>query len=97
MQNTGSTTGCSALPPDIPDNNIFIPEIDFQASPDLREAVQLLNSGLAALHTGWTNFQFDCNSRSLADHVTSELSTAHVIASAFQAAQVKLQAVQNAP
>ena len=71
VQATGSTTGCSALPPSMPDNNVFIPEIDFQASPDLREAVQLINSGLAALHTGWTNFQFDCNSHALADHVAS--------------------------
>ncbi len=95
MRDSGSTNGCSITrAPEIP-NNVFVPEADLVASPDLRDAVQLVNSGLSALHTGWTNFQFACNSGNLRDKVTKELPNAQVAADAFATAQTKLEMVQG--
>ncbi|MBI1259804.1 MAG: hypothetical protein GC204_20240 [Chloroflexi bacterium] len=94
VQTSGSTQGCSTtVIPNIPDS-VFIPESDMQASADLRDAVQLINSGLAALRTDWTNFQFACNSNGLQTKLATELANANVAAASFAAAQIKLQMVQ---
>jgi hypothetical protein len=95
--NTGTTGGCSVPPPNIPTFDLFIPEVDFQASPDLRDAVELIRNGLSALRTGWTNFQFACNSRSLITGSDARLQDARVAADAFTAAAELLQQVQSAP
>jgi hypothetical protein len=97
VQESGSTTGCDTVAPTVPNMDVFIPEIDFQASPNLREGVQLLNSGLSSLRDGWVRFQFACNSGTLRDEVATRLSNARVAHSAFEAAQIKLEAVRNAP
>jgi hypothetical protein len=81
----------------VPSYDIFIPESDFQASPDLRDAVQLITSGLSALRTGWTNFQFDCNARSLTSVAAARLQDARVAADAFSTANLMLQGIQNSP
>ncbi len=95
VQKSGATQGCSTTTaPDIP-NTIFIPEADLQASPNLRDAVQLINNGLSALHTGWTNFEFACNSHSLQSKLATELPSAQVAADAFAAAAAELQSVQS--
>ncbi len=96
VQTSGSTQGCSTtvIPP-IP-NNVFIAEADLQASPDLRDAVQLINNGLSALRTDWTNFQFACNSNGLQAKLASELANARVANDSFVAAGIKLQLVQAA-
>ncbi len=94
VQTSGSTQGCSTtVIPTIP-NNVFIPEADLQASPDLRDAVQLINNGLSALHSDWTNFQFACNSNNLKNSLETELAHANVAAASFMAAKIKLQLVQ---
>lgn len=97
VQNFGQTGGCTAAAPAVPSFDIFIPEIDFQASPDLRDAVQLITNGLAALRTGWTNFQFACNSRSLTTVAAARLQDARVASDAFNTANLMLQGVQNSP
>jgi hypothetical protein len=94
VQKAGSTQGCASPAPDIP-NPVFIAEADLQVSQDLRDAVQLINSGLSALHTDWTNFQFACNSNNLPQQVAKELPNAQVAASSFAAAAIKLQEVQD--
>ena len=94
VQKSGSTQGCNSPAPTIP-NSVFIPDADLQASPDLKDAVTLINNGLSALHTDWTNFQFACNSNSLAANLAKELANAQVAASSFAAASVKLQSVQD--
>ncbi|HVU13680.1 MAG TPA: HEAT repeat domain-containing protein [Phototrophicaceae bacterium] len=95
VQKSGTTQGCSITTvPDIP-NTVFIPEADLQASSNLRDAVQLINNGLSALHTGWTNFEFACNSHSLQNKVATELPSAQVAADAFAAADAELQTLQN--
>ncbi len=96
VQNTGTTSGCSAIPPSVPSSDLGVPDADLQASPDLNDAVNLIKSGLDAVRTGWTNFQFACNSNTLRQRVSSELQNAQVAANAFDAAEVKLNAVQNA-
>ena len=95
VQTSGSTQGCSTtVIPNIPES-VFIQESALQASPDLRDAVQLINSGLAALRTDWTNFQFACNSNGLQTKLATELANANVAAASFAAAQIKLQMVQD--
>ena len=94
VQTSGSTQGCSTTSiPTIP-NNVFVPEADLEASPDLRDAVQLINNGLSALRTDWTNFQFACNSNGLQSKLSLELPNARVAADSFTAAGIKLQLVQ---
>lgn len=97
VQNFGQTNGCAVKPPTVPSFDIFIPEVDFQASPDLRDAVQLITSGLAALRNGWTNFQFACNARSLTSVAETRLQEARVAADAFNTANLMLQGIQNSP
>ncbi|MCC6803528.1 MAG: HEAT repeat domain-containing protein [Anaerolineae bacterium] len=97
VQNFGQTNGCAVRPPTVPSYDIFIPEADFQASPDLRDAVQLITSGLAALRTGWTNFQFDCNARSLVSVAETRLQDARVALDAFTTADLMLQGIQASP
>ena len=95
VQASGSTQGCSTTTiPTIP-NSVFVPEADLQASPNLRDAVQLINNGLSALRTDWTNFQFACNSNGLAAKLQTELANARVAADSFTAAGIKLQLVQD--
>lgn len=94
---TGTTAGCRAVAPTIPTYDLFIPEVDFQASPDLRDAVELIRNGLSALRNGWTNFQFSCNSRSLITVAPTRLQDAQVAATAFSAAEELLLSVQSAP
>ncbi len=97
VQQTGSTGGCQITnPPTIPDDNVFIVEADFEASPDLRQAVQLIDSGLASLHDGWTRFQFSCNAHDLSSQVTARLPEAQVTQNAFMAARVLLDQVKAA-
>ncbi len=97
VQNSGSTTGCEiASPPAVPVNDLVIPDADLQASPDLRDAVGLINSGLAALTSGWETFRNACFSNTLRDRVDAQLAAAQVAMTAFSAADVKLDAVQNA-
>jgi hypothetical protein len=97
VQNSGATTGCSVPAPAVPVNNVAIPEADFAASPDLRDAVAQINNGLNLLGTGWMDFQNACFSNALADRVSTELGEARLAMISFDAAEVKLSAVQNAP
>lgn len=97
VQNFGQTNGCAVRPPTVPSYDIFIPEADFQASPELRDAVQLITNGLAALRTGWTNFQFACNARSLTSVAETRLQDARVALDAFTTADLMLQGIQSSP
>lgn len=97
VQNSGSTTGCSVPAPAVPVNNVSIPDADFAASPDLRDAVTQINNGLNLLATGWTDFQNACFSNALADRMSTELGEARLAMISFDAAEVKLEAVRNAP
>ncbi len=96
VQNSGSRQGCSIVePPEIPSITETIPDVDFQASPDLRNAVQSINTGLDAVRIGWANFRTACNNNSLRDQADVELQRARVAAQAFSASSVSLNAVQN--
>src|SRR5690606_2605847 len=45
VQQSGSTAGCDIVnPPAVPSNDSFIPEVNYQVSPNLGRAVQLINS-----------------------------------------------------
>jgi hypothetical protein len=95
VQNTSSSPGCSIAPPAIPTLTITIPDVDLQASPDLRNAVSSIRTGLDSLGIGWANFRTACNNRTLRDMVQAELSRARVANAAFTAAMQSLNNVQN--
>lgn len=97
VQNSGRTAGCDnvALPP-VPELTVAIPDADFAASPDLRAAVDSIQSGLATLRTGWGVFRDACNTNTLGDRVAVELVNVRVAMSSFTAASLKLDAVRNA-
>ncbi len=97
VQQTGSTGGCQITTlPAIPVDDVFIVDSDLEASPDLKQAVQLIDGGLASLHDGWTRFQFACNAHSLGDEVAARLPEAQVAQNAFMAARILLDQVQAA-
>lgn len=95
VQNSSSAPGCSTAPPEIPTFNLTIPDADLQASPDLRNAVSSIRTGLDSLGIGWANFRTACNNRTLREQAPVELQRARVAASSFGAALVSLNAVQN--
>jgi hypothetical protein len=91
----GSTDGCSLTPPSIPADYV-LPEADAQASLDLATAVGQINSGLAMLRTGWTDFQLACTSDSqLVQQAPTEFSEAQQIEALFQAAEQSLDRVRD--
>jgi HEAT repeats len=95
VQNSGSTTGCDIGSFPVIPNSVFVPEIDLQASPSLRDAVQLINNGLAALRDGWQNFQTACARHELSAVAQSGLTNAQIVADSFNAAKVLLDRVQT--
>jgi hypothetical protein len=95
VQSTSSAPGCSTTPPAIPTLTLDIPDVDLQASPDLRNAVQSIRTGLDALGIGWANFRTACNNRTLREQAATELVRARTAAAAFTAAMTSLNAVQN--
>jgi hypothetical protein len=97
VQNSGRTAGCDNVAlPAVPELTVAIPEADFAASPDLRAAVDAIQSGLATLRTGWGSFRDACNTNTLGDRVATELVNVRVAMSSFSAASLKLDAVRNA-
>jgi hypothetical protein len=93
-QRTGSTDGCRATQPRIPQDYV-LPEVDIAASPELAQAVTLINEGLAATRTGWTDFILACNSQQVSLRSNTGLSTARAAFSSFEAARILLVAVQT--
>lgn len=94
VQESGASTGCSVAAPQIPANDVFIEQVDFAASPDLRDAVTLIDSGLATLRMGWANFQQACSARNLRDAVSRGLADAQLAMTAFATADDLLQSVR---
>lgn len=93
---TGTTAGCDiSVPPPVPSNDVFIEEMEYAQSENLRQAVALINSGLAALRDGWVSFRFSCNSRTLEQDLSRNLATANTAQSAFLTANVFLDQVRS--
>lgn len=94
VQSSGSTLACGAAHPPVPENYV-LPEADALASPDLAEAVRLINSGLDEIRMGWTDFEFACNSNALAANAAQELRDVRQALASFQAAELLLNAVRD--
>lgn len=71
-QNTGATGGCNLSAPELP-SAYQLPQEDAEASPELAEAVTLINGGLEALQTQWNDFVLACNDGSVRSRAASEL------------------------
>ncbi len=94
VANTGTTGGCSQRPPTIPEDYV-LPPADEQAAPELRQAVDLINAGLQGTRTGWTDFIFSCNSRTLGGDYPAGLSNARASLESFRAATGYLDIVRD--
>lgn len=95
VEQTGSTEGCRAPAPPIPARDVFIEQVDLLASPDLRDAVTLIDSGLTTLRRGWVNFQQACNSGGLRDQLARGIADARLAVTAFDTASSLLLAVRE--
>lgn len=84
---TGTTSGCDVpTMPDIPENDVVIPESQDIQLIILRRAVDVINNGLVAVQRGWTDFIFACNSRNLVGVLPSNIANARAAQSAFASA-----------
>jgi hypothetical protein len=97
VQQSGSTDGCSAARPTIPDNYVVLPEVDLRASVQLSQAVTLINNGLAALRDGWRDFQTHCDRGDMLSGLEQGYNLARATATSFDSAVRLLDAVRAAP
>lgn len=89
-----SVTGGCSVSPDIPENYVLPPE-DAAASPNLVNAVTLINQALTSTRENWTDFIFACSSQNLFGVVTAELPQAQTALEAFRAGQTYLDLVRD--
>jgi hypothetical protein len=94
VQGSGASAACGGTHPPVPDNYV-LPEADAQASADLAQAVQLINSGLDTIRIGWTDFEFACNSGELRQRASQELTEIRAARALFQAAEQSLNLVRD--
>jgi hypothetical protein len=94
VQGSGASSACGAAHPPVPESYV-LPEADAQASPDLAEAVRMINVGLEGLRVGWTDFEFACNSNALAARSSQELAEIRAALASFQAAELLLNNVRD--
>lgn len=94
--NTGNTGGCSIrTPPNIPTHDIVVPESEDQKMLILRRAVDLIDNGITALQSGWTDFIFACNSQNLMGSLPGNIANARAAQSAFANAATFLDQVRE--
>ncbi|MDX2161939.1 MAG: HEAT repeat domain-containing protein [bacterium] len=91
---TGDTDGCRGRVPNIPAAYV-LPDIDRAASPDLGQAVDLINSGLEAINTGWIDFTFACNSGNLRGAANRGVQNAQTAIAAFRTAVATLDQLRG--
>jgi len=84
VQSSGTTSGCEATRPSIPQNYIVLPEIDVAVSEELHQAVNLINIGLNALRDGWREFQTACDAGNMQGRVATGLPFAEAADAAFE-------------
>jgi hypothetical protein len=85
---------CLESAPPIPDDYV-LPEVDGQASPQLKQVVDGLNTGLALLRQGWTLLQSACQQKTLTQNARAGQSVAQAAANAFTAAKGVLDGMGN--
>ncbi len=93
VKQSGTTGGCTAPQPALPDNYAVLPEIDLQVSVQLRQAVTLINNGLGALRSGWHDFETACTAGTLVTSADSGYNWALNTQTSFQSARPLLDIV----
>jgi hypothetical protein len=95
-RNNGRTEGCRAARPAIPDS-VILDEADLSRSVELQRAQGVVNDALNALKSGWTDFQFACNSGTgeLLARGPGNLANARAALGAFANARALLDALRE--
>jgi hypothetical protein len=83
---SGVTDGCRETPPTIPENYPFPAELTASA-PNLKLAVDLMNTGLGLLRAGWAQFSASCIAGTLGPDAAAGLSNAQNAKIALDTAQ----------
>ncbi len=91
---SGTRAGCNQPVPTIPPDYV-LPDIDAQAIPNLKLAVDLINGGLSFLRQGWSQYTNACNANNLAEALAAGAQNAQNATSAFENAQTMLTTVRN--
>jgi hypothetical protein len=94
VRNSGTNAGCGLAVPTIPADYV-LPEIDANASADLKLAVDLINSGLALVRQGWNQYTNGCNTNSLAASLNAGQQSTQNATIAFQSAETLLNNVRG--
>ena len=88
------TEGCDAAQPAIPDNYDLSAE-DAAASPQVVQAVDIMNEGLDGVRRNWARFATACASGTLSQSADQGLQIANAANEAFQTASTVLDAVRK--
>lgn len=89
----GQTAGCNDVV-SIPDD-YALPDAEAEASPQLKQAAELVNTGLQLTRQGWQLFQEACAANTLNAQASLGLQTATAADQAYQSASGLLDAVRN--
>ncbi len=92
--NAGTTRACDDPMPPIPADYV-LPAEEAAAFPELAQATQQVNLGLALLRQGWSLFESACAANALVQQAGTGLQTAATAEDALRVADTLLQAVRN--
>ena len=91
--NINTTAGCNAQRPEIPENHDLPPE-DAALSPNLVQAVALINRGLDAARNGWNQLEASCQNDTLGQQARAGLINASAASDSFDLARQTLALIQ---
>jgi hypothetical protein len=91
---TGTTVGCEGEPPVIP-GDIALPAEATASTPNLAQAIQQVNTGLAAVRNGWNQLVASCEEGNVSGRARAELINAQAALDSFGLARGLLEQVAN--
>ncbi len=93
-RNSGTSTGCSVTPPEIPGAVTLPPGLDASA-PNLALAVTQINTSLDAVRNGWNQLVISCGENSVSVGANAQVMNAQFALDAFVAAREITEQVAN--
>jgi len=92
--NANSTGGCNAERPEIPEN-YALPSEAAALSPNLAQAVSLINSALDATRNGWNQLEASCSNDTLGQQARGGLINASAASDSFELARQTLALIED--
>lgn len=93
-RDAGSVTACELPPPEIPEDYV-LPQIDAEASIELKQAVDTLNTALKATRDSWQLFRAACDSNTVPQQAANGLARADAVDASLDLADDLLDVVRN--